>query len=149
MTFYLALLAPRKIASIFLSHVFKNWLYVLHSRSDFIYLRSHFNFCFSSSETCFCLNVLGRSLQLIKLYMYLVERDGILSTFFFPHPLLIYRPFLERVELRLWSSSHFRKLTFVWKVVIIIIVLFSPVVFLNASHFQIGKNHIYRGHSII
>ncbi|KAF5914283.1 hypothetical protein HPG69_000080 [Diceros bicornis minor] len=33
-------------------------------------------------ETCFCLSVLGTSLQLIKPYVYFVERDGILSAFF-------------------------------------------------------------------
>lgn len=123
MTFYVSLLAPRKMASIFLSHVFQKWLYVLHSRSDFIYLRSHFNFF--SSETCFCLNVLGTSLQLIKPYTYVVERRGILSTFSFSHPLPIYRPFLERIEFRQYSCPRFWKLTWVWKVAVVITVFFS------------------------
>lgn len=42
-----------------------------------------------------------------------------------PH-LLFHRPFLEDVELRFCSGSHFRKLTFVSKVVIVVPVLFPP-----------------------
>lgn len=115
-TSYVALLALGNMASIFLSHVFQKWLHIRHPRTDFLYLGRRFNFCFSSSETYFCLRVLQTSLQLIsdQSYMDFAERDGILSALFFLSSSPNSQAFPRKGRIKaVCSSSHFRKLTFV------------------------------------
>lgn len=113
-TLYVALLAPRKMALGFPSPVSYRWSYILHPRGDFIHL--------GSLQFPVCL----RETPLSPGSVNITAADGWPSSYVFygkgwslkhifrplPH-LLVHRPFLEDVELRLCSGSHFRKLTFV------------------------------------